>query len=207
MTGPKQTKHIQHVYIIDDDDAVRSAMCMLFESENISYVAFSSGNVFLENYDSTMSGCLVLDIRMPGLSGLEIQKQLIILKSVLPIIFISGHGDLPMAVKAMRRGAINFLRKPINEQELLDGIREAFEQESGVRQEQHSQEQLYKQYALLTQRERQVLSLVTNGETNKAIALELGISERTVEVHRSHVMTKFEVKTLAQLIRVAITLE
>ena len=193
---------VQQVFIIDDDEAVRDSMSMLLESAGIPYVCFNSADDFLLTFDSHHRGCLVLDIRMPGMTGLELQSRLQKLKAVLPIIFITGHGDVPMAVEAMRRGAIDFMRKPVIEQDLIERIEQAFEQESGIVSQMQDREQTNVRIDSLTQREHEVFKLVAEGQANKAIAIDLGISERTVEVHRSQVMKKLGAKTLAQLVRI-----
>ena len=198
---------MQRVFIIDDDDAVRDSISMFFESEEIPYEVFSSADKFLLTYDRTQKGCLVADIRMPGLSGLELQAELNRQDSILPIIFITGHGDLPMAVEAMRLGAIDFLRKPIDEKKLLSRVQQAFELELNTRSSLKEKDDILAKLASLTDREKQVFQLVTKGETNRVIAIELGISERTVEVHRSKIMHKMDAKTLAQLVRMQILIE
>lgn len=197
----------QRVYIIDDDDAVRDAMSMLLESDSIAYSCFSSADEFLEHYNGKQRGCLVLDIRMPGMTGLELQSRLRQMDSTMPIIFMTGHGDVPMAVEAMRQGAIDFMRKPVIEQDLLVRIQQAFEHELGIRSEIQNREQSKARIQSLTQRELQIFEQVTEGQANKVIAIDLGISERTVEVHRAQVMKKLGTKTLAQLVRIRIDLE
>lgn len=170
----------QQVFLIDDDDAVRTAMSRLFESAGLDHRAFTSGDQFLQRYTPELSGCLVLDIRMPGVSGMEVPRRLVAVGSILPIIFMSGHGDLPMAVRAMRLGAVHFLRKPVDEQELLDSIQQALERESDVRRQLVGQRDAATRLDSLTERERQIFELVTDGTSNKSIASDLGISERTV---------------------------
>lgn len=197
----------QKVFIIDDDDAVRDSISMFFESEEIPHEVFPSANRFLSVFDGSQKGCLVVDIRMPGLSGLELQAELKKQSSILPIIFITGHGDLPMAVEAMRQGALDFIRKPINQTSLLSRILQAFESESGARKIVEDRQDVLQKVASLSEREKQVFELVTTGETNKVIAIDLGISERTVEVHRSNVMKKMDAKTMAQLVRMQIQVE
>lgn len=191
----------QQVFIIDDDDAVRDAMSMLLEADTIPHCCFETADDFLDFFDGNQRGCLVLDIRMPGVSGLELQAKLKQLNSSLPIIFMTGHGDVPMAVEAMRQGAVDFMRKPIVESDLLERIKQALHQESGIRNQIETQEKMQALVASLTQREYQIFEHVAEGIANKAIASELDISERTVEVHRSQVMKKLGVKTLAQLVR------
>lgn len=197
----------QTVYIVDDDEGVRDGFGMLMDSVDQPYQAFTSAIGFLEAYHHDMKGCLVLDIRMPRMSGLELQDKLQQMGSLLPIIFITGHGDIPMAVEAMRRGALDFVRKPFREQNLLDRINEALDIEAGRRKLQHDQRHLAERLASLSEREQKIFERVAAGEMNKSIAAELGISERTVEVHRAQVMAKLGVKTLAQLVRLMIESE
>ena len=163
-----------------------------------------SADAFLLAWDGSQKGCLVLDIRMPGLSGLELQQELIQRECLLPIIFMTGHGDLPLAVEAMRRGAIDFLRKPVDEEALVHRVRQAFEQELGLRKQSMRLADIHNHVATLTEREFEIYKLVTIGETNKIIANGLGISERTVEVHRARVMEKMAATTMAQLVRMRI---
>lgn len=197
----------QNIFIIDDDEGIRDGLTMLLDSIGQASRAFNSGSAFLKAFSEEMSGCIVLDIRMPKMSGLELQRRLIEMKCLLPIIFITGHGDIPMAVEAMRLGALDFIRKPFNEQELIDRINEALK----VDEKQH--EKTLNKHAdknnlnSLSNRERQVFERVADGAMNKMIAAELNISERTVEVHRSHVMEKLGVRTLAQLVRIKIKYE
>lgn len=201
------TRTGQRVFIIDDDEAVRDSMSMLLETVNLTHQCFSSALEFLDSYDGTQQGCLVLDIRMPGMSGLELQDRLKESEALLPIIFITGHGDVPMAVKAMRKGALDFMRKPIREKDLLDRIQEALDYEAGIRNIMVDREQMMKRLATLTTREREVFERVADGHANKVIGLDLGISERTVEVHRSQVMKKLEARSLAQLVKIKIDIE
>jgi len=197
----------QQVFLIDDDEAVRVAMSRLFESAGLDHRAFSSGDQFLQRFSPDLSGCLVLDVRMAGLSGLAVQRKLIAAGSILPIIFMTGHGDLPMAVNAMRLGALHFLRKPIDEAELLSSIEQGFEQEAQARIQGIRKTDAINRYQSLTERERQIFQLVTDGNANKSIAGDLGISERTVEVHRSSAIKKLNVRTLADLIRLRIDID
>lgn len=192
----------QKVFIVDDDQGVREGLSLLLETIGQSNELFSSALEFLDVYSQDMAGCLIVDIRMPRMTGLDLQKKLNEKKSMLPIIFITGHGDIPMAVEAMRCGAIDFIRKPFREQELLDRINEALDINSGVRQQVSTQQNLIDKVESLTDREREVFQHVATGDMNKVIGYDLGISERTVEVHRSQVMKKLEVKTLAQLVRI-----
>lgn len=197
----------QQVFIIDDDEAVRDSMSMLLETIELPHQCFASAIEFLDGFNGSQRGCLVLDIRMPGMNGLELQQQLKERQAHLPIIFITGHGDVPMAVEAMREGARDFMRKPIREQDLLDRIQEALNYEAGIRKDIFDREQVLKRLASLTVRECEVYEQVAEGHPNKVIGLDLGISERTVEVHRSQVMKKLAVSSLAQLVKIKIDLE
>ncbi len=197
----------QFVYVVDDDEAVLDALGLLLETVDLDCKTFPSATAFLEAYDGVSGGCLVLDIRMPGMSGLELQETLIEKNVLLPIIFITGHGDIPMAVEAMRNGAHDFIRKPFREQELLDRINEALALESGIRHQQFERSAILRKLKTLTDREREVFKRVTTGEANKVIAIELEISERTVEVHRAHVMKKMAATSLAQLVRMKLISE
>ncbi|MEM7292113.1 MAG: response regulator [Pseudomonadota bacterium] len=193
--------------IVDDDDAVRDALSLLLETHDIPSASFPDAKTFLNAWDGTQRGCLLLDIRMPGINGLELQTRLNDEGCHLPIIFMTGHGDVPMAVEAMRKGAFDFLRKPVQEEELVARIGEAFVQESAAHSHLASREQAQSCLATLTEREREVFEKVASGSANKVIAAELGISERTVEVHRSQVMKKLNAKTLADVVRVQIVSE
>ena len=195
------------VFIVDDDEGVREGLGLLLETVGQPYESYSSAIEFLDAYDPDRSGCLVLDIRMPRMSGLELQEKLNEHDSPIPIIFITGHGDIPMAVDAMRRGALDFIRKPFREQDLLDRINEALDIDAGKRNSTLQRQQLRDTIAALSERERIVFDHVAAGQMNKAIAQDLRISERTVEVHRSQVMKKLGVKTLAQLVRLKIESE
>jgi FixJ family two-component response regulator len=197
----------QQVYIIDDDEAVRDSISMLLESAELPCRAFASADEFFAQLDDSQRGCLVLDIRMPGMDGLQLQQRLAESGSTLPVIFITGHGDVPMAVEAMRHGALDFLRKPVNEADFIDRIQHALDLESGNWHQKLDRQQQLERIASLTEREREVYELVAEGLANKAIAGKLGISERTVEVHRAQVMKKLDAKTLAQLVRIHLQLE
>jgi len=192
----------QMIYVIDDDEAVRDSMGMLLESADLPYRCFASADSFIAEHDGSQRGCLILDIRMPGTTGIELQQTLAQMGSSLPIIFITGHGDVPMAVEAMRRGALDFLRKPVNEVNFLERITYALDQESGHWHQKLDRDQARQRIESLTEREHEVFLLVAEGLANKAVASELGISERTVEVHRAQVMKKLDARTLAQLVRI-----
>ena len=194
----------QTVFIVDDDPSIRFAMRALLDSVNIKHEIFASGDEFLDSDSDMRSGCLVLDIRMPGLGGLELQEELLNRGSTLPIIFITGHGDVPMAVEAMQKGAVDFIQKPFRDQELLDRIREALKTDSERRKEQRKHSAVADRVARLTNREREVFDLVVTGKPNKVIAYELGVSQRTVEIHRARVMEKMRAKSLADLVKMHI---
>jgi len=195
------------VFIVDDDAGVREGLGLLLETVGQPYELYSSAIEFLDAYNPSKGGCLVLDIRMPRMSGLELQEKLKEQDSLLPIIFITGHGDIPMAVQAMRQGALDFIRKPFREQDLLDRINEALHLDAGKRKNVLGRQQLLDKIDVLSEREREVFEHVAAGQMNKTIAMDLGISERTVEVHRSQVMKKLGVRTLAQLVRIKIEAE
>ena len=191
----------QIVYIVDDDDGIREGLSLLMETVDLPARAYASANEFLDNFDSETGGCLILDIRMPRVSGLDLQKIMQTQNITLPIIFITGHGDIPMAVEAMRQGALDFIRKPFREQDLLDAINHAFEVDAGINKHQRERATVLNKLAKLSDRERQIFERVSKGDMNKVIAYDLGISERTVEVHRAQVMKKLEVNTLPALVR------
>jgi RNA polymerase sigma factor (sigma-70 family) len=193
------------VFIVDDDPAIRFAMQALMDSVNIEHEIYASADEFLQGVDDHRAGCLVLDIRMPGLGGLELQDELIKRGSTLPIIFITGHGDVPMAVDAMQKGAVDFIQKPFRDQDLLDRIREALKTDQERREEQKKHAEVAERLARLTNREREVFDLVVTGKPNKVIAYELGVSQRTVEIHRARVMEKMQARSLADLVKMHMT--
>jgi FixJ family two-component response regulator len=195
------------VFVVDDDDAVRSSLRMLLKSVGRTVVDYPSATAFLAAYKFDRPGCLVLDIRMPGMSGLELQDQLNERGAIVPVIFISGHADVPMAVEAVQHGAFDFLQKPFRDQDLLDRVQAAIERDSANRRQLHELDGLRQRLDSLTDREREVLDLVTQGKANKAMAGDLGVSQRTVEIHRARVMEKMEAGSLAQLVRMMIVLE
>tara|TARA_R110002096_G_scaffold23031_4_gene73594 strand:+ start:31519 stop:32133 length:615 start_codon:yes stop_codon:yes gene_type:complete len=201
-----QTEPEPTVFIVDDDAAIRFAMQALMESVNLPHEIFDSADEFLASVPGQRPGCLVLDIRMPGLGGLELQQELINRNNTLPIIFITGHGDVPMAVEAMQKGAVDFIQKPFRDQELLDRIRIALETDAERRVEQQQRSAVQARLEKLTQREREVFDLVVTGKPNKIIAFELDVSQRTVEIHRARVMDKMQAKSLADLVKMHLTL-
>ena len=191
----------QFVFIVDDDEAMRDSLAWLLESNGLRVRSFESGEAFLDAWRADMAGCLVLDVRMPGISGLELHERLQALNSPLPIIFVTGHGDVPMAVSALKKGAADFIEKPFNDKEILRLI----EQCLATDREQQSRRRRYAEIsgrlAALTPREREVMDLMAAGRLNKQIADDLGISIKTVEVHRSRVMDKMEVRSVAELVQ------
>ena len=202
------TNHDQSVvHIVDDDEAVRDSISMLLDTVAIAHRLYGSAVEFLDAYGAGTRGCLVLDIRMPEMTGLELQEELNRRGIGLPIIFITGHGDIPMAVEAMRRGALDFIRKPFAEDDLLDRIKEALVRDAEAQVERSALDDLQQRYATLSPRELEVFARVADGQANKVVAIELGISERTVEIHRAQVMQKMGARSLAQLVRMKIDLE
>ncbi len=200
-----QSEQTPTVFIVDDDAAIRFAMQALMDSVNLNHEIFASADDFLEKITEQRPGCLVLDIRMPGLGGLELQEELIKRGNTLPIIFITGHGDVPMAVEAMQKGAVDFIQKPFRDQELLDRIREALATDEERREEQQAHAEVAARLSRLTNREREVFDLVVTGKPNKVIAYELGVSQRTVEIHRARVMEKMQARSLADLVKMHMT--
>lgn len=201
------TEHDTTVFLVDDDEAVRDSLGLLMKSVALTSRSFSSAGEFLADYDPDCPGCLVLDIRMPGMSGMELQQKLIEMGAILPIIFITGHGDIPMAVEAMQRGAIDFIPKPFRDHELLDRINKALDDDRKNRDELLEREEVEKRIDKLTPREKQVLELVIQGKANKVIAGDLEVSQRTVEIHRARVMEKMQVRSLAQLVRMTMQIQ
>jgi FixJ family two-component response regulator len=195
------------VHIVEDDDAVRDSLQMMLESIGRNVKSYSNANIFLEAYNQDMAGCIVLDIRMPDLNGMELQRKLNQLNSILPIIFVTGHGDVPMAVEAMQQGAVDFVQKPYREQELLDKISQAMKLDEENRSSLKQRQQIMDSMASLTPRENDVMSLMVEGKANKVIAIDLDISQRTVEIHRARVMEKLHANSLAHLVRMFMAVE
>ena len=191
------------VFVIDNDQAVREGLSHLIKSVGLNVETFSSAQEFLSAFETARSGCLVLDVRMPGMSGLELQETLHRRKVKIPIIMISGHGDVPMAVQTVKMGAVDFIEKPFRDQVLLDRIQKAILKDSETRKEQDELNSLTARVDHLTVRERQVMNLVVAGKANKVIAMDLGIKQKTVEFHRARVMEKMRAESVADLVKMA----
>jgi len=191
------------VYVVDDDSSVRNAITLLLEASGFKVETSDSAQAFLERDLVDASGCLVLDVQMEGLSGLDLQHELTTANVHLPIIFITGHGDVPMSVQAMKAGAVEFLTKPFREQELLSAVRQAVARESVAHTEHTERASIRQRYEKLTPREKEVMALVAQGLLNKQIALKLSASEGTIKIHRGHVMLKMQAGSIAALVRMA----
>jgi len=191
------------VFVVDDDSSMREALTDLIASVGLLVEAFKFAREFLEHRRGDAPACLVLDVRLPGLSGLDLQRELVRTEAPIPIIFITGHGDIPMSVRAIKEGAVEFLAKPFRDQDLLDAIQHALEIDRAARQERSLVAEVRRRYESLTKREREVMRLVVSGLLNKQIAGELGSSEVTVKMHRGQVMRKMKVQSLVQLVRMA----
>jgi FixJ family two-component response regulator len=194
------------IYIVDDDDGMRSALTTLMTTVGYHAVPFARPGEFLAKIDPKQPGCLVLDVRMPEMSGLEVQLHLNRTGALVPVILITGHGDIPMAVQAMKDGAFDFLQKPFRDQELLDRINAALKQDAENRAVVERHADLKARAESLTPREREVMALVVDGRANKVIAIDLGLSERTVEIHRANVMEKMGARSVAHLVKMHLTL-
>lgn len=191
------------VFVVDDDDSVREALSSLIRSIGLRVETFASAQDFLHHPRPEGPGCLVSDVRLPGLSGLDLQRELVDAGQDIPIIFITGHGDIPMTVRAMKAGAAEFLPKPFRDQDLLDAIAQALERDGISRQARAEVSEIRRRYATLTGREQETMALVVKGMLNKQSAADLGISELTIKVHRRHIMQKMMASSLAELVRMA----
>lgn len=196
----------QTVFVVDDDEAVRDSLRLLLKSARLPVKDYASATEFLESYNPDQSGCLVLDIHMPGLNGLQLQDELQRRHIAVPIIFITGHGDVPIAVQAMKQGAVEFLQKPFNDEDLLASIRKAFKRDIEDRCQHKQSNEARERYATLTPREKQVMEKVAAGLSSKQVAYELGISQRTVEIHRGSVMNKMGADSVASLVKMMMSI-
>lgn len=192
------------VFVIDDDQAVRDSLGLLLKSMGHRAKLFESAQAFLDQFDPDVTGCIVLDIRMPGMSGMELQQRLKALRCAAPIIFVTGHGDVPMAVEAMHQGAFDFIQKPFRDQELLDRINQALNWNAEHRSDEDRRRAVQERFTTLTPREREVMDCVVRGLANKVIAMDLDLSQRTVEIHRARVMEKMNARSLADLVRMSL---
>ncbi|MBQ0746240.1 MAG: response regulator transcription factor [Marinobacter sp.] len=202
MTDIQQT-----VYVVEDDEAVRDSLELLLKSDGKLVKTYENAAVFLKDYSEKMAGCIVLDIRMPGMDGMELQKKLNEKHSILPIIFVTGHGDVPMAVDAMKEGAVDFIQKPYREEALLEKIEAALEQDLEQRKTLDEKQEIIRRIKSLTPREHEIMDRMIEGQANKVIAIELEISQRTVEIHRSRVMHKMGTHSLAHLVRMVLSVK
>ena len=189
------------VFVVDDDQAVRESLALLVQSVGIEAETFASAREFLDTYRPDQRGCLITDIRMPGMSGLELQEQLSSDGVRIPVIVLTGHGDVPAAVRALKGGAVDFVEKPFNPQALLDLVQQAIAKDAEIRELADQEAAVAERMSLLTPREHEVMTLVVAGKANKVIAIELSISERTVELHRGRIMKKMQARSLAELMR------
>ena len=205
MAKPTEKDTVPAVYVVDDDDGMRRALDTLLSTVGYKTAVFFRPTEFLANFKADAPGCLVLDIRMPDMSGLEVQQLLNRMGSMLPVIFITGHGDVPMAVQAMKEGAYEFIQKPFRDQDLLDRINHALKQDAENRSTVARRAEVQHRLESLTPRERQVMDMVVDGAANKVIAIDLSLSERTVEIHRAKVMEKMGARSVAHLVKLHLT--
>ncbi len=199
--------HEPTVFVVDDDEAMRASLKWLIESVGLQVLTFHSADAFLDAYYPGRAGCLLVDVRMPGMSGLELQAYLARSDNRLPVIIITGHGDVAMAVRAMKAGALDFIEKPFNDESLISSIRQALDLDATQRQQRLRRADVVARMAQLTPREHEVMELVTSGKSNKEIAAALSVAAKTVEAHRARVMDKMHARSLADLVRMALLLD
>jgi two-component system, LuxR family, response regulator FixJ len=204
---PLGKKNNPVVYVIDDEDGMRQAITAVLETAGLDVLAFGRPASFLKQYDPARPGCLVLDVRMPEMSGLEMQQHLNRCGAMVPVILVSGHGDIPIAVQAMKDGAFDFLQKPFRGETLVERIRAALKQDAANRTVVERRAELQDRFDSLTPREREVLALVVDGKANKVIAMDLGLSERTVEIHRANLMLKVGARSVAHLVKMNLSIQ
>lgn len=195
------------VFVVDDDQAMRNSLKWLIESVGMQVESHASADEFLAQYQPGRAGCLVLDVRMPGMSGLDLQEHLVERNIQIPVVIITGHGDVPMAVRAMKSGAVDFIEKPFNDEVLLDAIRRAIAREEHQRSHHSENLQIQERLSHLTPREYEVMQMVTEGRSNKEIANTLGVSAKTIEAHRARVMEKMQAGSLAELVRMVLAVD
>ena len=200
VTGPL-------VYVVDDEEAVGDSIAMLLRTVGLTARVYRDPRAFLDEYRPDQAGCLLLDVRMPQLGGLDVQRELIRRNVTLPVIFITGHGDVPMAVEAMRAGAVDFIQKPFNDDELIRRVQKALEQDAQERALLERHEEIERRWKELTPREREVATCIADGKANKVVAAELGISVRTAELHRARILQKMGVRSIAQLVKMLLGLQ
>jgi RNA polymerase sigma factor (sigma-70 family) len=193
------------VFVVDDDEAVRDSVSWLIQSIGVNVKTYSSANAFLLDYDPGIPGCIILDVRMPGMSGLDLHEKLMGYELSNPIIYITGHGDVPMAVRAMKAGAVDFIGKPFNDQALLDRVQQAIDRDTQNRADKHKRLEIKARWKRLTPREREVMEMVIAGKSNKTIAAQLGVSSKTVEAHRAKFMEKMQASSLPDLMRITLS--
>ncbi len=193
------------VFVVDDDSAIRGSLKLLLKSVGLNVRTFESGREFLDEYSDDMSGCLLLDVRMPGISGSALQQELNLRGCLLPVIFVTGHGDVGMAVEAMQHGAFDFVQKPFHDQDLLDRVQRALERNERTRALLSQKQAIRERFDSLTPREREVLDQLIRGASNKVMAYELSISQRTIEIHRARIMEKMQAESLAHLVRMTVS--
>lgn len=194
------------VFVVDDEEPICDSIALLLRSVGVATRTYTDPRAFLEGYTLDQPGCLVMDVRMPKMSGLEVQQEMNRRNFTLPVIFITGHGDVPMAVEAMRAGAVDFLQKPFKDDELIRRVQKALEQDARERAALRKHDEIARRWAELTPREREVAERIVDGQANKVVALELDISERTVEIHRARIMQKMETRSLAHLVQMVMSL-